>query len=128
MEDQKNINVKIDEAKGRIVVSTSDAQHVLHTDQILYCRSSNTYTTFYCVNEQPLTTSYSIHKVEKTLEKHGFIRIHQSFLVNTKYIKSFQRSGTPEIIMMNEVKLPVSIRRKKILMNYFDGIEHIHNS
>lgn len=58
----------------------------LMTDDIIYIETSRHKNTFYTKDE-----TYSIYKklneLEEELKPYGFVRIHQSFLVNMRYVK-----------------------------------------
>lgn len=52
-----------------------------------------------------MPTSKSLSVIEKELSEYGFIRTHKSYIVNTRYIFSVERSS---IILSNGENLPVS--------------------
>lgn len=51
------------------------------------------------------------------LEVHGFIRVHQGFLVNMAYIKSFDNN---DIILRNNMKVMISIRKRAEALKAYD--------
>lgn len=59
-------------------------------DRILYIESSLHKLEFHIMEkEMKIYTMYEkLDKVDDMLQKHDFVRIHQSFLVNVKYIKN----------------------------------------
>jgi len=58
----------------------------LMTEDIIYIETNRHKNTFYTKNE-----TYNIYKklseLEEELKEYGFVRIHQSFLVNMRYVK-----------------------------------------
>jgi two-component system LytT family response regulator len=57
----------------------------------------------------------TLGEYERLLTEHGFLRIHKSYMVNTKYVSKVDRDG---ILLMNDGKqLAISKRRKEIVMN-----------
>lgn len=96
---------------------------LVHLDELLYCSSDNNYTLVYRRNEpKPFTVSKGIAAFDEALTPQGFIRVHQSHLVNIKHIKQYIRGEGGEVIMSNGVSLPVSRRQKPGLM---DALERI---
>lgn len=70
-----------------------DGEKTLYTDNILYIESKKHKSYFYYIQSnttQSGITIFQIYKkldcIEETLSKHGFLRIHKSYLVNMKHI------------------------------------------
>ena len=55
------------------------------------------------------------------LTNYGFYRIHQSFLINLRYVKEYIKGEGGEVIMINEDRLDVSRRRKGQFIARFLG-------
>ena len=67
-------------------------------------------------------TSLSISRLEEMLSGQGFIRCHQSFLVNCRYIRSFSAS---EIELIDGKRIPVSKHRvREARAAFFDYMKH----
>ena len=63
-----------------------------------------------------LTCSKTMGELEKLLLPHGFLRVHQSFLVNMKYIRKMQSTG---VWLTQGEELPISARNYKQLKETF---------
>lgn len=100
----------------RIPLYTKDTIYFVSSDEILYCKCNNTSTTFYLQNGANITISKGIKAVEQMLEGGHFIRSHQSFLVNQKYISHIDKSDNYTLVLENDQKLPTSLRRRKKIM------------
>lgn len=67
-------------------------------------------------------TSLSIGELEKRLAGMGFVRCHQSFLVNCRYVQSFRTSSME---LTDGRSIPVSKHRiKKVRKFFFDYMEN----
>ncbi|MBK7944856.1 MAG: LytTR family transcriptional regulator DNA-binding domain-containing protein [Flavobacteriales bacterium] len=71
---------------------------------------------------KPIVVSKGITVFDEALREKGFIRIHQSHLVNKKHIKQYVRGEGGEVIMSNGANLPVSRRQKQELMEALERI------
>ncbi|WP_315824277.1 LytTR family DNA-binding domain-containing protein [Paraflavitalea speifideaquila] len=71
----------------RIALTTMKETRFIRTPEIVRCESSNNYTVFFLANGEKLTASRPIFEYEELLKGYGFIRCHQSHLVNKKYVK-----------------------------------------
>ena len=102
--NDKNIN-------KRIVLKTADTVFAIHEDDILYCKSEGNYTTFYSSITDKIVITKSAKKVEELLSEQKFVRCHQSYLVNKKHVIKYSKKGF--LVLKNEIKIPVSSRRKE---------------
>ena len=59
-----------------------------------------------------LLVSKPIFDFEELLTDYGFIRCHQSFLVNLQYVKSLKKSDGDSLLLHNNIELPVSRAKK----------------
>lgn len=106
----------------KLIILTQEFYHVVDIQDIIYCRSDNSYTTFFTRNNGNITVSASIKKVEEKLRGYGFIRPHQSYLINADYIQSITRKHEIKINLDGEIIIPVSKRMKK---NFLQSIEDL---
>lgn len=122
IEDQKQPADRIELLKEnfqkpkRIALNTLEKIHIVNVDEILRCESNINYTMFYFTDETKLLVTKTLKEFDKLLSEHGFIRVHQSHLINTKFIKEFIKSDG-YIIMKDGSRVPVSTRKKQALMD-----------
>lgn len=81
--------------------------------RITRCEADNNYTHVFLDSGKKRTISKTLKEFEELLKDHGFIRIHQSHLVNSAHIKSLQKSDGGNLQMMDDSILPISRTRKK---------------
>lgn len=99
-------------ADHRIALSTLKETRFVFTREIIYCESSNNYTTVYLEAGEHLLVSKPIFDFEELLTDYGFIRCHQSFLVNLQYVRSLKKSDGDSLLLQNNTELPVSRAKK----------------
>jgi two-component system LytT family response regulator len=75
---------------------------VVQLSEIIRCKSDNNYTTFYLENSKKILVSKTLKYFADMLKEHGFLRVHQSHLINTKYIKEFIKSDGGYIILKDK--------------------------
>ncbi|WP_220399744.1 LytR/AlgR family response regulator transcription factor [Filimonas effusa] len=93
----------------------SEIKYVLISD-IVCCEADNSYTTFYIGDgKQTVMVSKPIAEYEMLLQPYGFIRVHQSWLVNTHKLESYKREDGGFLRMQNGMNIPVSRQRKHLL-------------
>jgi len=119
------INRKLDQlmsnmdSHGMQVFSTDEGMEFVHNDDILYCKAENNYTHIYCRDQSKLLVSKILKTVHEKLPAKQFHRIHDSIVVNIKYIARYDKKDC-YLILKNGEKLSVSIRKKAKLLNDFN--------
>ncbi len=103
----------------RIALPTAQEIRFVNPKDIIRCESSNNYTTFYLNNEEKLIISKPIYFYEELLNDYGFIRCHQSHLVNKKFITSFVKEDGGYLLLENKKQLPVSKQKKENIKKLF---------
>jgi two-component system LytT family response regulator len=82
---------------------------------IIRCESSNNYTTFYLASGEKLLVSKPIFEFEQILMDYGFLRCHQSHLVNKRYIKSWLKGDGDTLLLEDASHIPVSRHKKEYI-------------
>ncbi len=112
----ENIRKNVDNFK-RIALSTSDGIHLFDISDIIRCESEDNYTKFYIKNHKPILISKTLKEYEELLAEHNFERIHQSHLINLKYLKSYIKSDGGYVVMADGSRLAISQRKRERLQN-----------
>ncbi len=100
----------------RIALNTLDKIHIVNVAEILRCESDINYTMFHFTDGSKLLVTKTLKEFDKLLSDQGFVRIHQSHLINAGFIKEFLKSSG-YIVMKDGTKVPVSTRKKQALMD-----------
>lgn len=109
--------LSIQRSTGKIVLKSSDFIQIVSFEDILYCEGEKGYTTFFLKNGSSVVVSRILKDYEDILQNERFIRCHQSFLVNMDHVTKYFKDGYLQID--NERKIPVSTRKKEIILKYF---------
>lgn len=106
----------------KLVLKTAESLHIIDINDILFCQSDNSYTTFFIENNEKIIVSRNLKEYEELLSNHYFFRPHQSFLVNLNHVKKIDKSDGGFIIMKNKKEIPVSVRQKKKLISLIENL------
>lgn len=99
----------------RIFVSNVRKISVLDLETVMYIQSQGAYTEIKVANEETkYVASKNLKVYAEILEGHpDFLRIHRSYIVNKRYLKSISREGhAMSAIMADDTVLEVSPLRK----------------
>jgi two-component system LytT family response regulator len=99
----------------RIALVTMKETRFVKPGEIVRCESSNTYCTFYLNDGAQLLVSRPIFQFEEILKEYGFIRCHQSHLVNKNFIKSWVKEDGDYLLLFNGMQVPISRHKKEMI-------------
>ncbi len=102
-----------------ISLPTSDGLEFIHKKDIVYCEAEGNYTYIHTQDEKKRLIPKTLKEIETMIHDPGFIRIHQSYLANVAFLKSYSRLDGGHIELRNGKQLPVSRSRKEELLNKF---------
>jgi len=96
----------------RIALSDAKETRFVKTTEIVRCESNNNYTVFFLANTEKFTTSKPIYEYEEMLQDYGFIKCHQSHLVNKKYIRSWVKEDGGYLLLEDKSQIPISRQKR----------------
>jgi two-component system, LytTR family, response regulator len=106
----------------RIVLRTQESIFLVELNEILYCESDNSYTTFFLADNRKILVSRSLKEFEQMLTPYRFFRSHQCFLVNLNKITRIDKAEGGSIILNSNASIPISFRRKQALMEVLNQV------
>jgi two-component system LytT family response regulator len=92
----------------RIALPQQKEVKYVSTEEILRCEAANTYTFFYLANAEKILVSKPLKEYADLLQSHGFIRTHQSHLVNGRFVKSWLKEDGGMLLLASGDKVPIS--------------------
>ena len=103
----------------KIAVPTGDGLEFLMIGHIIRIESSSYYSKVFLVNRTPLLVTRLLKDFEEILAPYRFFRVHNSHLVNLRYIRKFVRGDGGQVYMDNGDVVDVSRRRKDEFLKLF---------
>jgi two-component system, LytTR family, response regulator len=107
---------KNDYETKRIVVNRHDKELVFSIKDIVSFESDGAYTEILTLNGKKELASKNLKSFEILLQEYGFLRVHHSFLINSKMIENFDKNKM-FVKMKTGVEIPVSQRKKEVLLS-----------
>lgn len=91
----------------------------LDTYDILYVKASGSYSSAYTMKDEYMCCVY-LRDFFQRLASSSFIKVHRSYVVHMKYIKSITKD---RITLVNNVEIPISYKyRSEVPLKYFSYI------
>lgn len=97
----------------RITLPTFEGLRFIVLKDIIRCEADNNYTNFFLSSGEKVLVTRTLKEYDETLSGLDFIRVHQSHLVNSKYIDRYIKGDGGTIIMTDGSHVEVSRRRKE---------------
>jgi len=99
---------------SKIIISQQNLIHFIEPSEIIFCQSDNCYTSLYTVHDERYVIVKSLSKFTLELNSAEFIRVHQSYLINKKYIQRINRKKKC-IDLFNNHNIPFTITLKTLI-------------
>lgn len=110
---EKNNSIEYKQKIDFIGVSSQAKINIIKTDNIVYFASDGKYTTFHLLDGKKIVSSKNIGFYEKSLDDFFFQRIHNSHIINIKYLTSISRNNGLICELIDEIYLPISKKRQR---------------
>ena len=106
-------NAMIDLKSGvpKIVLKDNKSIYFVKINDIFNCEAEGSYTTFNLADNSKIVISKPLREYEILLEPFGFIRTHNSHLVNSQKIARLDKADGGMIVLENGSNIPVSQRK-----------------
>ncbi len=107
--------------QNKWVIKNREAIYYLDLNDIIRCEASNAYTLIHLVDSSTVLISQNLKRIESSLVNKGFIRTHQTHLVNASKIVRFNKENDL-IILNNQEGIPVSQRKKRSVIQFLNSL------
>lgn len=105
----------------KLALSTQDRVKIVEINEIVRCESDVNYTRFYFTRDKPLLVTKTLKEYDNLLTPNGFVRVHQSHLVNAGHIKEFVKADGGHLNLSDGSYVPVSTRRKSEVLKLLEN-------
>lgn len=98
---------------SKIALQMQSEIRYVNLSEIVRCEADNTYTHFVLSSDEKILVSKSLKEYADLLRPNGFLRTHQSHLVNPTYVKSWLKEDGGILLLISGEKIPVSKPNKE---------------
>jgi two-component system LytT family response regulator len=105
----------------KITIPTQDGFIFQDVSEIIRCQSEGNYTNIFLANtKQPILVSKTLKIFEEILEDKEFFRVHNSHLINLKYVSKYTKGKGGYVTMRDNTIIEVSIRKKEAFLKFIN--------
>jgi two-component system LytT family response regulator len=109
-------NRKRNDQDKRIALPQEDKIDFIPVREIIRCQSESNYTRFFLESGTVIMVTRTLKEFELALESCGFIRTHQSHLVNSIHVKTLVKRDGGYLKMSDGSSVPVSRARREDIL------------
>lgn len=102
-----------------VALPTFEGLEFVETESLMHCESDNNYCKIYLADGKTTLVSRPMKEMESMLKEQGFIRIHNSHLVNVAFLQRYVKGDGGYVVLKNGTHLNVSRSRKADLLDFF---------
>ncbi len=109
-------NMKEGSTVDKIALHTSEKIVVADINDIVRLEAMTNYTYFYFADGSKLLITRTLKYYDTMLCDSGFVRVHQSHLINMTHVKAYVKTEGGYISMKDDSIVPVSVRKKSYVI------------
>lgn len=96
----------------RLSLTTAHELLLINTDEIIRVEANSNYSHFYFINRPKAIVSKTLKAFEDQLTAHNFFRVHQSHLINLKYVEAVKSNDGDYVLLQHGHTVEISRRKK----------------
>lgn len=106
----------------RIALPSAQRLLFVEVSEIVRCEAESNYTHIYLTSGARETISKTLKDYEELLVDQGFLRVHQSHLVNANLIVSYEKADGGYLLMKDHSQVPISRLRKENVLTILGNL------
>lgn len=103
----------------KLVVNHVDGFKVIPINTIIRLEGDKNYTHFIIENDRRIVSSKNLGSYEDLLNDFGFIRVHQSTIINLSFVKGYIKGDGGKAEMADGESVQISRQRKMVFLDRF---------
>ena len=96
----------------KLILNSANTVEFFDFDDVVMIMAENVYSILHLQDGQTKLVTKSLGHLEKILPESTFSRVHNSYIINHKYIIKFVKDSNSSLLMKGEFVVPVAKRRK----------------
>ncbi|HTN17267.1 MAG TPA: LytTR family DNA-binding domain-containing protein [Chitinophagaceae bacterium] len=101
----------------RIAVPMRSGFHYYDVQDIIMLKAQGSYTSMCLTGNREVLVTRILKDFETSLAGNGFLRVHKSFMVNTRYIVELRKEDSGHLLMSNGELVPISTKDRESILN-----------
>lgn len=108
----------------KIAVPSGNSLLFIETEKIICIKGEGAYSEIICIENEKHLVSRNLKNFEDIIcSNTNFVRNHKSYIVNTQFIKSYNKSEGGSLELKNGLNLPISSEKLQTILDTIDIIK-----
>ncbi len=108
----KVLNENLKEKSKKLILPTTEGLRIIKLNEIISCEANANYTCRYLINNEDQIISKPLGTFEDILSDYHFVRVHNTHLINLKYVSKYIKGKGGIITMKDNTESHVAKTRK----------------
>jgi len=104
-----------------LAIPTLEGAEFVEIGDIVHCKADANYCNIHLTTGEKLVVSKPLKHFSDLLSDRDFIRVHQSHLINTTFIRSYRKGSAGSLILKDSTIIPISKSYKSNLHDFMTG-------
>ncbi|HMY84679.1 MAG TPA: LytTR family DNA-binding domain-containing protein [Saprospiraceae bacterium] len=96
----------------KLIIPLQNGVEIIDYNEIIYLAAEGNYTYIHLLDTKPVLSSKTLKEYEDTLPQSIFFRIHNSHIINLRYVRKLTKEDGMQVELKNGIKLDIARRRK----------------
>ncbi len=106
----------------KLALHTQEKIMICNMKDIVRCESNVNYTQFTFQDGSKKLITKTLKYYDQILSGSGFVRVHQSHLINLRFVKEYDKSDGGFLRMTDDSIVPISTRKKAEVINLISNL------
>jgi two-component system LytT family response regulator len=111
-----------DELPDRLSLNTQERIVVVEIANIVRLEADGNNTWFFLAGGEKIFVTRTLKHYDQLLEKHRFLRVHQSHLLNLRFIHEYIKKDGGYLRLKNGEHIPVALRKKAEVVEILENL------
>jgi len=115
--------LKLNMSNHKVGLPVTDGVVFINPEEIIRCEAKGSYSALYLVNKKIITSTKTLKEIEDILITPNFVRVHNSWIINTKYLKKYYRGKNSYMELEDGSTVTISLRKKSDILSFLKDFE-----
>lgn len=120
--NRQSLDSFLNQEEKKIALTLSDEIRLISLSSIIRIEADNNYAKFFLENDEEVLVSKHLGFYYDIIKEFGFMRVHQSHLVNQKYVDRYVKRDGGYLQLTNGDQVPISRTQKENLLKWFSSL------
>lgn len=120
--NRQSLDSFLHQGEKRIALTLSDEIRLIALSDIIRIEADNNYAKFFLSKGEKVLVSKHLGFYYDIIKDFGFMRVHQSHLVNQKFVDRYVKRDGGYLLLTNGHQVPISRTQKENLLKWFSSL------